>query len=193
VTISTITIGGVDYTAYASVAEADPYLAVDPVRATAWAALTTDQKGANLVAATRRLDLLAWEGEKAGGASQAEAFPRTGLTYADGTAAPDDEVPQAVEDACILLAGSIAITAATSGAGSSGTNIKSVKAGSAAVEFFRQQDGVPLQDETAYALVREFLDGFSSVGSGTGNYATGTDGESTFSDIDQWGRDRGFP
>lgn len=191
-TISTITIATVDYTAYASVAEADPYLAVDPVRGAIWGALAVDVKGAHLVAATRRLDLLDWQGEKTGGASQENKWPRTGVSYPDGTAVSTVEVPQEVENATILLAGSIAISAAVANAGSSGTNVKSVKAGSAAVAFFRQQDGKPLQDETAFKLVQIFLEA-SAFSSALGPLATGTDGESTFEDIDQWGRTRGFP
>ena len=66
-TISTITIETVDYVSYASVAEADAYLNVDPVRESTWEALDTDGKGKKLVAATRRLDLLSWQGEKTGG------------------------------------------------------------------------------------------------------------------------------
>lgn len=191
--ISTITISSVDYTAYASVAEADPYLAVDPVRAATWAALTTDQKGANLVAATRRLDLLVWGGEKAGGDAQDNQFPRSSLSYASGVAVADDEVPQGVENATILLAGSIAIDNTAADAGSSGSNIKSVKAGSAGVEFFRQQTGVPLQDETVYLLIKEFLASSGAVSSSVGNYDSGTGATSSFDDLDNWGRYSGFP
>lgn len=190
--ISTITISTVDYVGYASVAEADAYLAVDPARAAAWAALTTDQKGGNLVAATRRLDLLSWQGEKTGGASQENEWPRTGLTYPDGTPVSTTEVPKAVENACVLLAGSVALDADVADAGTSGSNVKRAKAGSAEVEFFRRSDGRPLQDETAFALVVPFLEA-SALGGALGPLASGTDGESTFSDVDSWGRTGGFP
>jgi len=187
-TISTITISAVNYTSYASVAEADPYLAVDPVRSAAWAADTTDEKGASLVAATRRLDLLDWGGEKTGGASQVEAFPRTGLTYADGTAVSTSEVPQEVEDACILLAGSIAITPADADQGTSGSNIKSAKAGSAQVQFFRATEGSALQDETAYKLVQQFLAYAQATDSAVGNYFSDEDPARTseFDDADRY-------
>jgi hypothetical protein len=198
VTISTITISAVGYASYASVAEADPYLAVDPVRGAAWTLLTVDQRGARLVAATRRLDLLNWSGGKAGGASQEDAWPRTGVTYADGTATSTTEVPKEVENACIILAGSIELKASVADAGTSAQNTRSVKAGSAAVEFFRRTEGKVLQDETAFVLVSQFLASFSSSAS-LGALVSGNeddDGcpvESTFGDIDQWGRDSGFP
>jgi len=192
-TITTITIGAVDYVANASVAEADAYLAVDATRAETWVALTADQKGAKLVQGTRRMNLLAWKGEKTGGDTQVDAWPRTGVTYASGNSVSTTEVPQGVEDATILLAGSIALDAEVGDSGSSGTNVKRVKAGSAEVEFFRQQTGVPLQDETAYNLVKQFLAASGVAASAVGPYASGTDAESSFADIDQWGRYRGFP
>lgn len=181
--ITTITISGNNYISNASVAEADAYLAVDPVRGTSWAALTNDQKGSRLVAATRRLNLLDWAGEKTGGAAQQDAWPRTGVTYPDGTAVPDNEVPQEVEDATILLAGTINLTASASQAGSSGSNKKRVKAGSAEVEFFRPTAGAQLQDETAWALAKMFLGSAdtSMTTSTTGQRATGTCETSSFS------------
>ncbi len=192
-TITTITIETVDYTSYASLAEADAYLNLDPVREATWEALSDDEKGKKLVAATRRLDLLTWQGAKTGDVDvQEEKWPRTGVSYPDGTAVSTSEVPKEVENATILLAGSIAITAAVADAGTSGTNTKKVKAGSAAVEFFRRQDGKPLQDETAFKLVQIFLEA-AATSDALGPLATGADAVSTFTDIDQWGRNRGFP
>ena len=193
-TINTITINSLDYEAYATRAQVNGYLAVDPVRKATWEALTDDDdsRGPDIVAATRRLDLLSWQGEKTGGAAQENAWPRTGLTYPDGTAVSTSEVPQEVENATALLAGSIAISAKVADEGTSGSNIKGVKAGSAEVDFFRAQKGKPLQDETAFKLVQQWLEA-SALSSALGPLATGTDGESTFEDIDQWGRTRGFP
>lgn len=191
-TITTITINSVNYISYASVAEADDYLAVDPTRATAWASLTTDQKGTNLVAATRRLDILNWQGEKTGGVTQENAWPRTGVTYADGTPTSTTDVPLEVQDATILIAGDIATTGASAAeAGSSGSNIKRAKAGSAEVQFFAPQSGVPLQNTTAYDFIAQFLGTgdaslFGTI-SGTDNNAT-----SSFTNSDEFGRTEGF-
>jgi len=195
-TITTITIGANDYTSYASVAEADARLAIDASRAATWATKTVDEKGALLVQATYRMDLLAYGGDKTGGDSQANKFPRTGLTYASGNPVSTSEVPLGVQDATILLAGSIALDATVGDAGTSGSNVKSVKAGSTGVEFFRQTTGVPLADETAYILVKEFLLSSGVVGASVGNFSSGTsdaDGASTFDDRDAWGRTVGFP
>ena len=192
--LSTIQISGVVYVAYASVTEADIALAVDPVRMAAWAALSDDSKGINLVAATSRLDLLSWAGSKTGGAAQVNAWFRTGLFYEDGTAVPDNMIPRDLERATILLAGSIASTPAQANAGTSGRAISRVKAGSAEVEFFRQQEtitGKPIQDETAFELIRRWLKGRSGSAA-TGALASGTDGESQFTDANPYGRTEGF-
>lgn len=181
--ISTITINAVNYTAYASVAEADAYLAVDPSRSAGWAALTDDQKGANLVAATRRLDLLKFSGEKVGGQAQQNQWPRTGATCDGEAVDTGSDVPTDVENATILMAGSITLDATNADAGTSGSNIKSVGAGSARVEFFRPTiPGAALQDETVYNLLRCWLSGSAAAASLFG-LASGTDGTSEFCDV----------
>jgi len=192
-TLSTITISGNGYVSCASVAEADIYLAVDPVRAATWTVLSTDEKGGFLVAATRKLNALTWAGAKTGGAAQVDAWPRTGVTYSAGTAVSTSEVPQEVEDATCLLAGSIAITPASSDAGTSGSNTKKLKAGSAEIEFYTTVDGVVMQDETAYKLVIQFLES-SQGGTSVGNFLSeDTNVESAFSDQTWPGLTAAFP
>lgn len=193
-TINTLTISTVGYIAYATRAQVNDYLTIDPVRRAIWNALTDDDdtRGPFIVGATRRLDLLTWQGEKTGGVLQENAWPRTGMTFPDGTAVSTTEVPQEVENATALLAGSIAIKAAVADVGTSGTNTKRVKAGSAEVEFFRQQASKPLQDESAFKLIQFLLES-SAIVAGIGGLVTGADAESTFSDVDQWGRVIGFP
>lgn len=192
--ITVLTIGGKTYTSYASAAEANDFLAVDPVREVAWKALSATDKNKKLVAATRRLDLLNWVGARTDPpTTQPNRWPRTGVAYPDGTAVSTVEVPLEVENAAILLAGSIAIEAKSADSGTSGTKTKRVKAGSVAIEFFGQRQGKPLQDETAFRLVSIFLE--SAVAAGDrGPLDAGTDGESSFADPDstKFGRDRGF-
>lgn len=187
----TIIIGGNDYISYASVAEADEYLAVDPTRSAAWAALTDDQKGGNLVAATRRMDLLNFSGEKVS-ATQENQWPRNNATC-NGNPVPNTGVPIQLENATILKAGTITIDGGSADAGGSGSNIRRVQAGSAQVEFFRPTiPGLALQDETAFNVVRCLLDGADgSAGAGFG-CASGTDGTSIFGDRDFPGLNEGY-
>lgn len=197
-TITTITIATIDYISFASLAEANARIAVDASRSVTWALKSDDEKGALLVQATKRLGLLVWDGSKTGGDAQDDAWPITGATYASGGAVSTTEVPQGVEDATIILAGSIALDAEAGDAGSSGSNVKNVKAGSTGVTFFRQVVGVPLADETAYLLVKEFLASSGAYGSGVGAMSSGTNTDdefanSSFEDRDAWGRRVGFP
>ena len=189
--LTTITINAVDYIAYASVVEGDAYLNTDPLREVAWEALDAEGKGKVLISATRRLDLERWKGTKTGGEGvQEEKWPRTGVTYSDGTAVSTSEVPQELENATILLAGSIALDSKNAESGSSGSNIKRVKAGSAEVAFFRATTpGSAVQDETVMDLIRQFLAG-SGVSTGL---ASGCDEESTFGDLSPWELTQGYP
>lgn len=193
-TINTITISGVDYIAYATRVEVNEYLAVDPVRMAAWAALpdTDDARGPYIVAATRRLDMLQWMGTKTGGATQENDWPRTGVKYPDGTDVSTTEVPLDVQNATALLSGSILINPSSANQGTSGSNTKRAKAGPVETESFRFVQGVQLQDESAYKLVFPYLASAGS-GAGVGPLTSGTNGKSSFSNIDEWGRSRGFP
>lgn len=188
-TITTLTLAGNTFTSYASVAEADQRLLVDPVRYAVWGALTEDNKIRFLVAATNRLDLLAYQGAKAGGGTQENQFPRTGLTYKDGGAVTSTDVPHEVEVATILTAGSIAIKPAVADAGRSGSNVEEVQAGTARVKFFRPVPGGPLQDQSAFDLLRCFIAGADAALFGG---ATGNSGTSDFCNRDRNGYSQGL-
>lgn len=189
--ITTIIINTVSYTSYATLVEANERLAVDPVRKATWEALADAAKDQFLVAATFTLDGLDWLGAKTGGeGAQENAWPRTGVTYPDGTAVSTTEVPIEVENATILLAGSIAIKPKTAEQGTTAGNTKRLKAGSAEIEFFSPTDGVALQDATAFDLISVFLGG-STIAA---NAATGT-GETSFTcppDRDRFGVNKGL-
>lgn len=194
--LATISIGGVDYISYASVAEADARLAVDPVRGAVWAALTTDQKGINLVAATNRLDLERYTGEKQG-AAQLNQWPRTGATC-DGDAITDGTIPPELENGTITLAGSIAVNPAGSAAGTGPGNIQRVGAGSTRVDFFRptltSNFSLSAQHPDVFALVRCLLDGAAGVAVGLGgSVAFGTGDTNEFDNDDRYGLTEGWP
>lgn len=191
--ITTIIIGANSYTSYATVVEADAFLAVDPVRSATWNALTPDQKGTNLVASTRRLDALCWQGTKVGGAAQQNAWPRNDVFYPDGTPVTNSDVPQEVEDACILLAGTVALDATASQVTVGSPKAKTIKAGSSSITYFSSAAaaGLLLPDQTALSLITIFMascpEAFSS------NEYSGGDADSTFEDGDRWNRTEGYP
>ena len=186
-TLSVIDVGGTSYSSYNSVEEVDAILAVDPRRRTTWQALSEDLKKIYAVAASERLDLMRWKGSKTGGSAQLTAFPRTGLKDSEGNAIGQNDIPRELERAHALLAGTIASTPGAAEQGSSASNISEVKAGSATVKFFRHQvivTGRPLQDETAFELIRRWLKG---AGTSYAPAAFGQDGDSEFSQRERYG------
>ena len=189
--ITTFDINGVDYVSYATVQEANNLLAIDATRSAAWAAIQDDKdKMVRLAGATVLLDALSWKGSRAGGPTQVNAWPRDGVTYPGGEAVPDNVVPKAVEDACILLAGTIARTPSASTPTGGQRVIESIKAGDAEIKYAtgsNVQVAEPLQtdipDDQAWKLIRPFLAGGSAAVRGLGASigipsASGTRGQS---------------
>ena len=182
--LTTITIGTNDYQSYASVAEADVELAVDLQRRTYWGALSDDDKGLRLVAATRRLDALAWAGERASD-SQANEWPRVNMSPT-----PSADIPPELEKATALLAGDLAVD--VSGAPASATDDSVVQmqtVGPTSVSYFsrrieRTAQHQPIGAPSALACIAQWLQarGIAAPES------YGTDGESEFVPVDRFGR-----
>lgn len=120
--MATVTIATVDYDGFTSVADADNHLAADITRAVAWALLSADNKGRAIISATRFM---------------------LGLPWCD--AAPDPAEVQAtpIPEVAAELAADLAAKPKLFADASGDSNIKSVKAGSAEVEFFSPVDGGP--------------------------------------------------
>ena len=183
--LTTITLGSVSYPSYATVAEADAFLAVDLARSMAWAALDEDGKGQRLAAATRRLDSLRWAGSKADDAQAAE-WPRRGLFYETGDAVPGDAIPERLEQACILLAGGLAAGLVDASGDGSEAAIQSERLGPFAATYFysrRRSHAARLLGD-ALGLVSQWLEGPSIAAP----VATGTDAESVFTPRNRYGR-----
>jgi hypothetical protein len=134
-TIATVSVNGNDYQVYADLEFADEYLGGDVARADNWEALDEDpDQGRALVTATRLLQRQSWR---------------------DGVPSLDDP-PLIVQQATALLAADISAKPALGDSGSTGSNVKSVGAGSAKVEFFRPTAGTPLP-QAAYDLLGDLL------------------------------------
>ena len=162
-TLTDINYSGEVYKSYASLTEANRILAVDTTRFSAWDPLDDAAKNRFLIAATERLDLETWQGEKTGGAAQHNAFPRTGLTYEDGTDIPDNVIPDDLARATALLAGTLAVTPSAASVGSqSARNVSRVKAGPVEVQFEesegdRSAPDDPIADGAVHKLIRRWL------------------------------------
>ena len=169
----TVNVDGTPFQSIASVAECDLDMTVDVTRGPAWRNImaipngedVVTQKSRFLVAASRRLSLLNWKGEKLD-PDQELAWPRTGIDGVSNT-----EIPAPIRRACCLLAGSInADQSAVShtASGSVTSNVKKVVAGPAEVEFFHAGSStadasqVLVSDVDVQRLIKPFLRGASA-------------------------------
>ncbi len=184
-----VTISGTNFDVYGTRAAADTYMIARI--GSSWTASSSTDRNRALVSATRQLDRQNWTGERVAVApGQPLEFPRTGLVDKDGIAVSSASVPLIMEEANYELALELLADPAVQEAGSTGSNTKKVKAGSTSVEFFRPTSG------TKFPTIIQELVGLwleSADPADTGNVAFGTDGCSTFEDIDNWGLDKGFP
>lgn len=138
--MKTVSIQGQDYDVYADVSDGDLYFNADvSPYGVAWRAADADDKARGLVTGTRFIDAQSWKGSKTGGASQVNAFPRTGLFYADADRTPvdPDTIPPEVETATIQLAGWFMEGTAAQNSANAASGTKRLKAGSVEIEYFR--------------------------------------------------------
>ena len=155
--LTNLIISGNVYVSWATIQEADNYLLVDPIRSTAWFTLTDDMKARHLVAATRRVE--------------------TEVILCNGGTVPTNPVPTLLEQATILLAGSIAGNSEVISGNTNDTQIESVKAGSAEVTL---KDSITVtsgsntlasKEPDAHALIICYLESTGIQGADPGIYA----------------------
>lgn len=120
-----IVLGGQNYPSFISAESATIYLAGDIMRAALWTAANEDAQKRGLISATRMLVALPW----------VDPVP-------DPVAAEAD-IPDVVEQVTAMLAADLVAKPKLFADATGNSNVKSVKAGSAAVEFFRPVEGGP--------------------------------------------------
>ena len=142
----TVTISGVTnpVEVYGGLAACKDYLgAMIGDGATAFAALTTDSdRGKYLVAATRYIDAQAWAGVADAFGGTTLQFPRSGLLDQYGAAISDAAELVLVNQAAFELVALLAADADVQAAVDSGTNIQSMQAGSARLQFWRPTSAI---------------------------------------------------
>lgn len=122
-----IPIDAQSFGSFADVAFADNYLLGDVARAAAWAAIAdANTKARGLVSATRMLQRLGWC-----------------VDPAPDPAAAMAEIPVPLSEVTAMLAADLLAKPKLFADASGNSNVKSVKAGSAQVEFFSPAEGAP--------------------------------------------------
>lgn len=162
---------------YKTAAEATAYLA-DSARAGAWAFFSTTQKETFLISAARTMETITWQGQKTNPA-QAMAWPRTGVVDKYGNAVDPNTVPVDIGNGQMELAFDISQDPTLVTQSSTGSNIESVKAGSAAVSFFRPTPGA-LLPHAAWAILGQYASGGAAAAAFGQPVVGGTEGESQF-------------
>lgn len=175
--MGTITISGTPYLIYGTAALAKIYFAGN-INSAVYDTASSADKNKALISGTRWLDRLGL------------IDPDTSVAIAPSDL--DTNVPEAVKQANYELALVLLTEASAQDNATTGSNIKSVKGGSAEVQFFRASEGAVLSN-VALSLVSKYLVG-SQASSTAGNFASGTGECSSFpqTDLELYGRVKGF-
>jgi hypothetical protein len=177
--MATVTFGGQTYNVYADLATADAYMNGQIGEAAdAWRAGGEENKLRSLVSGTRAIDAQAWQGEKTD-PDQPLDFPRTGLSYPDGSPVPSDAYPPEVVSASIELAAMLNAGQSIDPMAERQTTARRLKAGSVEIENFRQFGYVGIWPSAIMRLLGFWLTGTQGTGIG-GSESFGTCGRSAF-------------
>jgi hypothetical protein len=130
-----------------------------------------------MVQATRVLNSTAWQGDVAV-AGQALAWPRSGLTYPDGTEVPDDAIPQQVLDAFCEITADVVQGVAAQTAAQVASGVRSLRAGSVSIDYFRFFGPTPVFPQNIINLVGYWMAGYASAGAES--ISTGVDDCTSF-------------
>lgn len=128
-----VQIGGQGYPSFDTVANADVYLGGDVQRAAGWALRNADAKARGMVSATRQLLTIPWCGDPPG----------------------IDTAPEVVKQVTAMLAADLLAKPKLFSDASGNSNIKSARAGSAAVEFFRPTVNSPPLPRALWTMLVE--------------------------------------
>ncbi len=180
----TLTVGT---NSYSTRAEADTYLDAS-ARASSWKANSPSNRDRFLISAFREIEKQRYLGVRTGGDAQSTQFPRDGIENCDGIGrSGDTPAPIEVQEAQIELAFEISQDPELEGKASTGSNVKSVGAGSAKVSFFQPgRDASGRQGTRFPTIVQELLRCFLSGGALSGAESSGTDECSQFTDDQQF-------
>lgn len=135
----TVLIDSQPYPVYADVDDANLYMKGKFNNSDWFSALNDDEtKARALITATRIMDKQCWQGESSALSGQQLKWPRTGITDVDDATVPNDIVNGCIELANLIITGSDVEGNSQPGV----QTIQSMRAGSAALTFFRDAEGL---------------------------------------------------
>lgn len=187
--VATITIGAVNYSVYGvtsdALSDANNYFAAS-LGAAEWTAASTTTKQQALVTAFRAIERELWSGTKLDPAQTTE-WGRTGATK-NGVVV-DDGIPLDIVYGQFEMALYFLKDASNVSKPNTASNVKSVKAGSAQVNFFYPLPGSTLRWPKQ---IQDLLAGYLAGANGSilAPYASGT--EETVFEREDFGRSEGF-
>ena len=161
-----VTVGGVTYPVYASLEDANEYLAAS-LFAVKWSGGDTNFKSKVMVMATRHLDAIAWKGTKVDDAQPIE-WPRSGT----GVPPDDGTTPTAILNGFFEMCALIAEDPSVIQSANSGSNVMRAKGGEAEVWFFKST----FESATRLpAIVHNWVRNYFASEGGSYSLATGVD------------------
>lgn len=151
------TAGANNANSYCTVAEADAYFETQ-LYATTWTDADQEDKEKAMIMATRILDEeIDWQGVKTS-EDQALRWPRGNVEDRDGYIFVNDEIPVFLQNATAELAHQLLLKNRFQTLDDAATGIKSVKAGSVAVEFDKM-DRISLLPQSVLSMIEPYHNG----------------------------------
>lgn len=141
---------------YISLADAGTYFE-HKIHAADWDSASDAIKTDSLITSTSMLDRQEWIGARADGSTQTLKWPRAGVTTPEGYVVASDLIPQFMEDATCELGLSLIKDLTVQTQKDTRENIKSLKAGSAVIEYFIGRSGGRFPT-IVHELIRYYLD-----------------------------------
>ena len=185
----TITVGT---NSYVPRTQANTYLD-ESVRGAPWKDVSGADRDRALISAFREIEKAKYVGVRTGGDAQVTQFPRDGIVNCDDIdRSGDSPAPIEVQEAQMEYAFELSQDPTLETSSGSGSNVKSVGAGTAKVAFFQPGRDSSGNKGTQFPTIVQRLLGCFLAGPSFGVTATGTDAESSFTECDEFGLSKGF-
>lgn len=159
--------------------------------AIAWRGLAADDQARMLIAATRYIDRLAWQGAATSPAVGGTTlqWPRTGVTAADGTSVSSVAVPNDIVNAVFELAALLAADSESETYRDEASAIRGIRAGGISLDYSMPLTSLANDGPQIPPVVLMLIGQYMATTNVKAVRTTGTDGVSSFDVDDDNGND----